>query len=103
MLVAKQVTRVHGVELSSARVKQAQIEAARQNLNNISFSAGSVIDYPVEPNSFDVVLFLACLNKETSTGHVGLKELERLLPCGQAPNHYSSECSELRKADYASG
>ena len=42
-------------------------------------TAGSVTDYPVEPNSYDVVLFLGVLNKKTSTGYVGTKELERLL------------------------
>jgi SAM-dependent methyltransferase len=79
LLVAKQVARVHGVELSAERVKQAQLEAVRQNIHNISFAAGSVTDYPVEPNSYDVVLFLGVLNKKTDTGYVGTKELERLL------------------------
>lgn len=79
LLVAKQVARVHGVELSSVRVKQAQLEAARQNIHNVTFSVGSITDYPVEPNSYDIVLLLGVLNQRTNTGYVGVKELEPLL------------------------
>lgn len=79
MEIAKHVAHVNGVELDAFRVEEARRLADKHKVENVSFAAGSVVDYPIETCSYDVVLLLAVLGKKTETGHVGLKELERLL------------------------
>jgi len=77
--VAKRVAHVDGVEIDPGRVKEAQRLAAERGATNVSFAAGSVFDYPLAPQSYEVTLFLGVLNKEDGSKRVGLPELERLL------------------------
>lgn len=79
MEVAQHVAHVDGVEIDPRRVEEARRLAKQRKLDNISFAAGSVVDYPLKPRSYDVMLLLAVLGKKTETGYVGVKELERLL------------------------
>jgi len=81
--VAKRVAHVDGVEIDPVRVKEAQRLAAERGTRNVSFAAGSVFDYPLEPQSYDLTLFLGVLNKEDGSKRVGLAELERLLVATQ--------------------
>jgi SAM-dependent methyltransferase len=77
--VAKHVAHVTGVEIEPARVEMAKSIARENGVRNVTFAVGTASDYPLEPESFDVVLFLHVMGKKTSTGHVGLAELARLL------------------------
>ncbi len=77
--VAKQVAHIDGVEIERARVKEAERFVAQSNITNASFFAGSVVDYPLEPLSYDLTLFLGVLNKQAGPKRVGLAELRRLL------------------------
>jgi 2-polyprenyl-3-methyl-5-hydroxy-6-metoxy-1,4-benzoquinol methylase len=79
MEVAGRVAHVDGVEVEPDRVNEARRLANNRKIQNISFAAGSIVDYPIISSRYDVVLLLSVLGKETETGHVGLRELERML------------------------
>jgi precorrin-6B methylase 2 len=77
--VADRVAQVHGVEIEQYRVDRARQEAMQRKTSNATFEAGSVVNYPLAPKSYDVVLFLGVLGKRTESGQIGSKELERML------------------------
>ena len=78
--VAKHVAHVDGVEIDPVRVQEASRLAAQRNIANVSFAAGSVVDHPLEPLSYDVTLLLNVLDKVDETGRVvGIPELQRML------------------------
>jgi SAM-dependent methyltransferase len=80
--VAKHVRHVDGVEIAPHRLERAISEAERKKVNNVSFSAGSIIDFRVSPKSYDIVLFLGVMGKSSNRDgarRVGLVELEKML------------------------
>jgi SAM-dependent methyltransferase len=77
--VAKRVAHVDGVEIEPARVQEARRFAVESGATNVSFFLGSVVDFPLEPLSYDLTLFLGVLDKRVNAQHVGLTELRRLL------------------------
>ena len=58
MEVAQTVRRIHGVELKQDRIDAANEIAQQRGIKNVTFQCASVADLPLEPRSFDVVLFL---------------------------------------------
>lgn len=80
MEVAKRVASVHGVEIRPIRVEHARKEAATRGLSNVTFDVGSVYEYPLEPNSYDVSLLLGVLGQRIGKNNfIGLDALERVL------------------------
>lgn len=77
--VAKRVSHVDGVEISSHLLERAQSRARKDGVENVSFSVGSVIDCAVPAGSYDVVLFLGVMGKRAGARRVGVAELERML------------------------
>ena len=63
MQVARKVAHVHGVEPRPKRIERAKLEAAASHLANVTFEVGSAESYPLEPNSYDVILLLGILGK----------------------------------------
>jgi hypothetical protein len=79
MEIAPHVARAQGVEVEEQRVVEGTRIAKERGLSNISFASGNATDYPLEPNSYDLVFFLGVLGKKNRDGIVGLPELDRLL------------------------
>jgi hypothetical protein len=53
--------------------------ANERGISNATFEVGSVFDYPLEPLSLDVVLFMAVWGKTDNKKTVGGDELARIL------------------------
>jgi SAM-dependent methyltransferase len=79
MEIARHVARAQGVEVEAPRVEEGTRIAKERGLTNIAFATGNATDYPLEPNSYDLVFFLGVLGKKNGDGIVGLPELDRLL------------------------
>lgn len=80
MEMATRVASVHGVEIRRARVEYARKEAAKRGLGNVTFDVGSVQDYPLEPDSYDVSLLLGVVGRPMGKDKfVRLDALERVL------------------------
>ena len=81
--VARLVERAHGIDVHPARVAEANRLAAERGLPNATFELASVGDYPFEPLSFDVTLFMAVWGKPVddrgTQRTVGTDELRRIL------------------------
>jgi precorrin-6B methylase 2 len=77
--VAGFVERLHGLDVSSARVQRAAERAAELGIRNASFEATAIQDYPLEPRSWDVTLFMRVWGKRARARTVGEAELERVL------------------------
>jgi SAM-dependent methyltransferase len=81
--VAKLVERVHGFDVHPARVAEANRLAAERGLPNATFEVASVLDYPFEPLSYDVTLFMAVWGKPAgdrgTARAVGADDLRRIL------------------------
>lgn len=80
MEVASRVASVHGVEIRRPRVEHARKEAAERGLSNVTFDVGSVLDYPLEPDGYDVSLLLGVIGRPMGKDKfVRLDALERVL------------------------
>jgi SAM-dependent methyltransferase len=77
--VAGLVEHVHGLDIRSARVQRAAERAAELGIRNASFEATAIQDYPFEPRSWDVTLFMRVWGKGAGARAVGEEEFERLL------------------------
>jgi SAM-dependent methyltransferase len=77
--VARRVERVHGFDISPTRVARASRSAAEAGIENATFETISVHDFPFEPNSWDVTLFMRVWGKGSGTKTVGAEELARIL------------------------
>jgi SAM-dependent methyltransferase len=77
--VAGLVERLHALDISPARVQRAMERAAERGLENASFEVAAIQDYPFEPRSWDVTLFMRVWGKGTKGRAVGEAELERVL------------------------
>jgi SAM-dependent methyltransferase len=73
--LASRVGHVHGFDPSVLRIDEAQRLAQERGIENATFEVGSVVDYPLEPLSYDVTMFSAVWGARG----VGFKEFERLL------------------------
>jgi hypothetical protein len=78
--VALTVAEAKGFDVSQERVAEAARLAAERGIENAIFDVGSIDDYPLAPNSFDVTLFLAIWGKPLGGGRtVGATHLRRIL------------------------
>ncbi len=77
--VAKQVARIHGVDFNSSRIERARKEAGNRNITNASFTDSAIVDFQLDPEGYDVVLFLGLMGKRTRDGLGTLDDLKRLL------------------------
>jgi SAM-dependent methyltransferase len=79
--VANMVDQVHGIDVHESRIGEATRLAAQRGVGNATFEVASIIDYPLEPRSYDVSLVMAVWGKPTPEGdrRVGADELRRIL------------------------
>jgi SAM-dependent methyltransferase len=81
--VATLVERAHGIDVHPGRVAEANRLAVERGLSNATFELASVLDYPFEPLSYDVTLFMAVWGKPAddrgTTRAVGADDLRRIL------------------------
>ena len=78
-VVAPYVEHVHGLDLQADRVQRAGERAAEAGLGNTSFEAIALQDYPFEPLSWDVTLFMRVWGKEIAGPAVGEDDLVKIL------------------------
>jgi SAM-dependent methyltransferase len=80
--VAGSVGHVHGIDTSRSRIAAAIRDAAERQIPNATFEVASVVDYELEPETWDVSLFM-CVWGKAVTGDdsrtIGAAELGRLL------------------------
>ena len=81
LAVAPLVAHVHGFDISAPRVERAVQLAAERGIENATFEVASIDEIELEPESWDLTLFLAVWGKQTLDGRraVGEPELARLL------------------------
>ena len=72
---ATRVKRAHGFDKSVIRIREAKRLAKQRGIRNATFEPGSVIDFPVEPLSYDMILFSGVWGARD----VGLAEVDKLL------------------------
>ena len=77
--VAPFVARLHGLDIRPPRVQRAAEHAAQRGIRNASFEATAIQDYPFEPRSWDVTLFMRVWSKGAGARGVGEAEFERVL------------------------
>jgi SAM-dependent methyltransferase len=77
--VAPLVEHVHGLDIRAARVRRAAARAAERGIRNATFEATAIQDYPFEPLSWDITLFMRVWGKGEGARHVGGAEFERVL------------------------
>lgn len=77
--VARWVERIHGFDISPTRVARASRSAVDAGIENATFEAISVQDFPFEPLSWDVTLFMRVWGKGVGTRTVGANDLARIL------------------------
>ena len=79
--VAGLVERLVGLDINPARVQQATDRAAERGIRNASFAVGAIQEYPFDPRSWDVTLFMRVWGKSggAGSGVVGPPEFERIL------------------------
>ncbi|HZQ65910.1 MAG TPA: class I SAM-dependent methyltransferase [Gaiellaceae bacterium] len=80
--LAKLVDRIHGIDVHDVRIAEAKRLAAERGVQNATFELASVIDYPFEPLSYDVSLFMAVWGKPAegiADRSVGAGELRAIL------------------------
>jgi SAM-dependent methyltransferase len=100
--VARLVGHVHGIDASAARVARAFQSAAERGIANATFEAISIQDFPFEPLSWDVALFIRVWGKTGGSGRaVGLEEFGRILRATRrqlvmvAAKHIGEELPEM--------
>ena len=100
--VARHVEHVHGFDVSSARVQRARRSAAERGIQNATFEVMSIQDFPFEPLSWDVALFMRVWGKSAGTKKsVGAEELARILSATRrqlimlAGAHYEQGLAEM--------
>jgi SAM-dependent methyltransferase len=77
--LARWVERVHGFDISPTRVARASRSAAEAGVENATFEVRSVQDFPFEPLSWDVTLFMRVWGKGSGAKSVGAQDLARIL------------------------
>src|SRR4051794_7551716 len=79
--VAPRVAQVHGFDISAGRIEHAVRLAEERRIENATFEVASIDEVELEPESWDVTLFLAVWGKRTLDGSraIGEPELARLL------------------------
>src|SRR4051812_16763439 len=79
--VAGLVERLVGLDINPARVQQATDQAVERGIRNASFGVGAIQEYPFDPRSWDVTLFMRVWGKSggAGSGVVGPPEFERIL------------------------
>jgi SAM-dependent methyltransferase len=79
--VAPLVAHVHGFDISTGRIEHAVQFAEERGIGNATFEVASIDEVALEPESWDVTLFLAVWGKRTLDGSraIGEPELTRLL------------------------
>jgi 2-polyprenyl-3-methyl-5-hydroxy-6-metoxy-1,4-benzoquinol methylase len=81
--VAGLVERVQGIDVHEGRIAEATRLAAERGIANATFDLASVVDYPLEPRSYDVSLFMGVWGKSTTQsdagGSVGAEALRHIL------------------------
>lgn len=75
--VAKRVRQVDGVDKMRIRIERARQEAAKRGTTNATFTTGTLLSYPFEPLSYDIVLALSVFGTKNKTGLVDLQRLLR--------------------------
>jgi ubiquinone/menaquinone biosynthesis C-methylase UbiE len=70
-----------GTEIEETQVELARENAARRNVNNVSFKVGNIYGLPFEDNSFDAVFISAILGNLQDVPK-GFRELYRVLKPG---------------------
>jgi ubiquinone/menaquinone biosynthesis C-methylase UbiE len=73
------VARLHGLDSSPARVRRAAEHAAERGIRNATFEVAAIQEYPFEPRSWDVTLFMRVWGKGDGDWQVGDAEFERVL------------------------
>ena len=66
--VARLVAQVHGFDRSASRIEHAMALAEKRSIPNATFEVASIEDVRLEPESWDVTLFLAVWGKRTLAG-----------------------------------
>jgi SAM-dependent methyltransferase len=77
--VAGLVEHVHGIDIRPDRAQRAVERAAERGIGNAGFEVSSIQDYPLQPDSWDVTLFMRVWGKGSPASHVQDAELERVL------------------------
>jgi SAM-dependent methyltransferase len=78
--VAKRVQHVRAFDVSPERIAEARRLAADRGVLNATFEVASIDDYPLEPLSYDVILFLSVWGKRLAgTRTVGAEHLDRIM------------------------
>jgi SAM-dependent methyltransferase len=77
--LAALVERLHGVDIRADRVRRAVERATERGIPNASFETSAIQDYPFDPRSWDVTLFMRVWGKGTHASTVQDAELERVL------------------------
>jgi SAM-dependent methyltransferase len=77
--IAPLVGHVHGIDIDPARIEEAVALAEERGVENATFETASIFDYPLEPMSWDVTLFMAVWDKSDGERTVGGPELARIL------------------------
>ena len=77
--VAGCVERLHGLDIRSSRVQRAAECSARRGVGNTTFEATAIQDFPFEPCSWDVSLFMRVLGKSGGGWTVGEADFGRVL------------------------
>jgi SAM-dependent methyltransferase len=100
--VAKRVEHVHGFDISAERVAQAARSAAARDIRNATFEAVSIQDFPFEPLSWDVSLFMRVWGKSPEREkRAGVEELDLILRATRrqlimlAAKHIELELAEM--------
>jgi SAM-dependent methyltransferase len=77
--VAPFVERLHGLDIAPERVRRASELAEARGLGNATFEAVPIQDYPFEPLSWDVTLFMRAWGKGAGTRIIGAADFVRIL------------------------
>jgi hypothetical protein len=77
--VAPFVAHVRGLDISPGRVVEASRRAAERAVRNATFETVPIQDYPLEPMSWDVSLFLRTWGKGAGRRRLGGADLSRVL------------------------
>lgn len=112
MKAAEFVEKAEGIEIFEHRVKKAQEIAAEQNIQNVSFSVGSIQDVDLTPEGWDIIFFLGVYGVPTDTGPIGDKELDKVCKAArrqvvmrydieQNPSSYANIIRVFEENDYS--
>jgi SAM-dependent methyltransferase len=70
---------LHGLDSSPARVQRAAERASERGIRNATFEVAAIQDYPFEPRSWDITLFMRVWGKGDGDRKVADAEFERVL------------------------